>query len=410
MKITKIHINEYQQFKDFELDLTYPEGHEFAGQPLKKVCFIGQSGTGKTTLLGILKDFIVICKENRRTKYETSGEFQISFEIGHSTTNYPYVVAVRNKKIEHSDRKNVGFSISSQKTAYIYFPSDIKHDLDFKTNISQKKSNNSYIDLDAENIFGIWNDISNKIKDYQKKEADFRLQLTYEKNEDIWKKIDDWKSINKNPLEKISENFLSAILDNFNLKIEPEVKKTDNVDFIQIVPKNSKKIIPFERLSTGTKQIILSFIPLYHIDTRKSIILVDEPERSLFPDVQRNLIKYYTDLAPDAQFFFATHSPLIASQFEPCERVILQFDDDGYVRAKRGIAPEGDDPNDLLLKDFGIRTVLSDKGEAMWKEFIETRRQIEKETDEDKKTELINKYLQIGSDYNFAIYEKNFKK
>jgi ABC-type lipoprotein export system ATPase subunit len=38
--------------------LTYPEGHEKAGQPLDKVCFIGQSGTGKTSLLKIISKYL----------------------------------------------------------------------------------------------------------------------------------------------------------------------------------------------------------------------------------------------------------------------------------------------------------------------------------------------------------------
>ena len=57
MKINGIHINDFQQFKDFHLDLTYPKGHEKEGQPLDKICFIGQSGTGKTTLLNIIMEF-----------------------------------------------------------------------------------------------------------------------------------------------------------------------------------------------------------------------------------------------------------------------------------------------------------------------------------------------------------------
>ena len=56
MKVTELYIQEYNQFKDFRLDLTYPEGHPKAGQALEKVCFIGQSGTGKTSLIEILKE------------------------------------------------------------------------------------------------------------------------------------------------------------------------------------------------------------------------------------------------------------------------------------------------------------------------------------------------------------------
>ena len=51
MKITRIQIKDFHQFKDIDIDLTYPLGHKKAGQPLDKVCIIGQSGTGKTTLL-----------------------------------------------------------------------------------------------------------------------------------------------------------------------------------------------------------------------------------------------------------------------------------------------------------------------------------------------------------------------
>lgn len=54
MKISEIEIKDFHQFKDFSIDLTYPKGHAKEGQPLDKVCFIGQSGTGKTTLLELI--------------------------------------------------------------------------------------------------------------------------------------------------------------------------------------------------------------------------------------------------------------------------------------------------------------------------------------------------------------------
>ena len=61
MKITKIYLKEYLHFKnDLEIDLTYPVGHKKAGKPLEKVCFIGQSATGKTTLLNLIKFYLNI--------------------------------------------------------------------------------------------------------------------------------------------------------------------------------------------------------------------------------------------------------------------------------------------------------------------------------------------------------------
>jgi predicted ATPase len=73
----------------------------------------------------------------------------------------------------------------------------------------------------------------------------------------------------------------------------------------------------------------LTITPLFQLDTTDTIILVDEPERSLYPDIQTEIIDYYTELAPNAQFFFATHSPLIASTFEPWEIVELKFNEQG---------------------------------------------------------------------------------
>ena len=94
--------------------------------------------------------------------------------------------------------------------------------------------------------------------------------------------------------------------------------------------------------------------PLYELDTSESLILMDEPERSLFPDVQIDLITHYQKLAPKAQIMVATHSPFIAAAFEPEERFILEFDKDAAVRIRRGKSPIGDDPNDILTNDFNV--------------------------------------------------------
>ena len=57
MKVKELYIKKYHQFEDFHLNLTYPEGHKKARQSLDKVCFIGQSGTGKTSLLHLIRHF-----------------------------------------------------------------------------------------------------------------------------------------------------------------------------------------------------------------------------------------------------------------------------------------------------------------------------------------------------------------
>ena len=84
-------------------------------------------------------------------------------------------------------------------------------------------------------------------------------------------------------------------------------------------------------LSTGTKQILYSALPLYLLKPENTIILFDEPERSLYPDMQRMIIDFYSSLTKDSQFFYATHSPIIASSFEPWEIIELKLDENGHV-------------------------------------------------------------------------------
>ena len=53
MKISKLHIEQYKHLENLEFDFTYQTGKR-KGQPLDKICFIGQSATGKTNLLELL--------------------------------------------------------------------------------------------------------------------------------------------------------------------------------------------------------------------------------------------------------------------------------------------------------------------------------------------------------------------
>ena len=56
MKLKSLHIDSYRHLENLDFDFTYPEGHEKAGKPLEKICIIGQSATGKTSLLELIRD------------------------------------------------------------------------------------------------------------------------------------------------------------------------------------------------------------------------------------------------------------------------------------------------------------------------------------------------------------------
>lgn len=84
MKIARIELKDFNQFKHVTLDLTYPRGHEKAGEPLDKVCIIGQSGTGKTSLLRLIKWFVSRDNnigENVRLPVPAGGRVDMDFNV-----------------------------------------------------------------------------------------------------------------------------------------------------------------------------------------------------------------------------------------------------------------------------------------------------------------------------------------
>lgn len=183
-------------------------------------------------------------------------------------------------------------------------------------------------------------------------------------------------------------------------KIQLEVDIVNTKNIIPLKHKITGENIPIKNISTGTKQLLLTALPLFKLDTRDSIILIDEPERSLYPDMQMDLMDFYKNLAPEAQFIIATHSPFIAASFEPDERFILYFDNEGKIAVRRGSSPIGDDPNDMLKNDFGVN-YYNKHGEEAYQKYINLKQEVANETDPKRKKELLLETVKLGDTYNF---------
>lgn len=108
MKITGIEIGDYRQFKNIKFDFTYPKGHPKEGQPLEKVCFIGQSGTGKTTLLNVIWDFFQVLNDGHQL---SANRFSIP-SVSHYET-FKASISVHAKIFDHE----VSFGTQSLRSA-----------------------------------------------------------------------------------------------------------------------------------------------------------------------------------------------------------------------------------------------------------------------------------------------------
>lgn len=425
MKLKKLKINSHYHLKDLEFDFTYPKGHSKAGRPLDKICFIGQSATGKTNIIHLISEAILyllrveivnnksVWHRNNYSKTLENGTLEIVFE-GKNLILSENSIFYNGREFTFDD--STGGSITNlvhnvkNQNKILYFDSNYVSNANlkyFNTNpleIVFEKRKINYTDLD-EFIFGenssdiylikLLESFLDYRQKYDSKVRELLLKGYVSDLEKFNKEFKDWQNENPSPIEGFSEKF-NSLLQKLNLEIDKV-----NVDYpIPFKNKNSDEVIPVNGLSTGTKALLLYMLPLYQIDTEKSIVLIDEPERSLYPDMQMELMDFYREVSPSAQFIIATHSPFIAASFEPEERFILYFDDNGNVKVKRGISPIGDDPNDILKNDFNI-DYINDFGKAAFEKYLALKNKINSEKDLGKKEDLISKYEELGDKYNF---------
>jgi len=358
MKITSLEIKNYKQFTDLKLDLIYPKGHDKEGQPLDKICIIGQSGTGKTNLLKIIKN-----------KYNNS-EIKIKFLKNKISTDediYLFEVDKNKPHIETFEMKKISFEDKKRLDEYRRLKSELEleelkqdtknlkfdnlniitnmlnpHELTLQEKIHKVNENIS----DIEDIYFTkkkrkmdnksWKILRKRINNYDIEKGKYSKKIsnkmvydeTYTKEEFI-ADMKKWEEENENILEKIADDINSIII-KFNLELKID-ENTNSYEELIIKDLSNGNIIEYDDVSTGTKNLLSTFIPLKSYNPKNSIILIDEPENSFYPNIQRELTDLYMNVGENNQLIIATHSPLIASSFEPWEVVELKFDKNNQI-------------------------------------------------------------------------------
>lgn len=433
MKVNKIHIKDFHQFKNLEIDLTYPKGHPEAGQPLKKVCFIGQSGTGKTKILETIgglthnvDSFVTKYDFKENISFASIKNFDLSYKQSISKKDgkgYTVIdtmhkgVEIENDPFNEIDKEY----IKKVKPNLIHYPAELKYEFNEEMpEVSFKER--EVIDFSIENATAIWKLVLTDIQKYHEDELKLRQEISRvveDNRNDVkaikkaLKALEDLQKSNFNPIKDIAEKYLNPILEKLHLRVKTkfDFQRKEDIGFIKIEDFNGNEI-PYGLWSTGTKQIVLSALPLYLLKPNNTIILFDEPERSLYPDLQRIIVSYYQSLTTECQFFFSTHSPIIASTFEPWEIIELKFNSEGYVyqdlyySGERHVDNYNISPNyltyDLILsKVFDLRETYPAIRDEKITEVLMLRNQLEKLRKENKLKSkegvaLTNRYLKLA--------------
>jgi len=460
MKITKIKLNSYLHFKKgLEIALTYPEGHQKAGQPLDRVCLLGQSGTGKTTLLHLIKYFAceglafnrtgiddgAFVKDGVELSYRIDGKDCSKSSAGDQQFQHFDCADVSNPKAVDayvkSWKETINYLLQQSTPLLISFPFSLVKP-DDSVSAEDAKSLNEETgeleiildsrrvwDFDSSTISLVWNIVFSRVEQYRKEfrekmaEHFSKMREETEHAVEIMKDFKAWEESHPNPLKELADGCLADLLKNFHLEVETDLLKYQNDSLpnrkqikVIIRSKTSGLEIPYKFLSTGTKQVLLTAIPLFYLHPKNSLILFDQPETSLYPNIQYMLPEIYQKSAGDTnQYFFATHSPIVASAFDPWEVVELEFQDDGSVKRKEYFHGESRTVNSydivpkLLRWDSSYRILFDVEEEGnegrrkALMELASLEGRIKGSPDGEEKTRLIQDYKSLAKKLDWQI-------
>jgi ABC-type taurine transport system ATPase subunit len=454
MKICSIRIKDYHQFQDTYIDFRNPS----TNQPANKICFIGRNGTGKSTLLALINDFL-----RSAPNFSNIPFLSVRIENG----NEEFVVFSSNiirktiffkKEIDSivdwfenltsdTNPRIIQDKINSQYRIFVYSGEE----LNFVKNASSLSDNssdlliyspsettlNSYLQvndvpnanlnaaLQLFNTFPYYHIVSDetvgefwKMLIFLLKKRENDRELFENKKENLNKTkaqlISEFEKDNPRILDRIAQIW-NKVLDKAGLEFDVEnasnpIQLNDNLKaYIKLKASNQR--IQYNQLSTGIRNFIFRVGHIYALffnrEVDRGFLLIDEPENSLFPDFLFDLVETYQELVinekgkNNTQLFLATHNPIIAAQFEPHERVVLEWTEEGTVEALRGVSPAGDDPNDVLTNDFKLSNLMGAEGQKMWNEYLSLREKLRHLKNEEEKIKVMQKINSIGNAYNF---------
>ena len=294
MKIKKIEIKNNKILKDISIDF------EKNGKIIDTIVVAGSNGSGKTTFLESIWNYffdIALYKTDIMEKINITLENKFEDSIKNQIINELYFLS----SYKENDRKKYQAILSSFETLpkLIYIPTEI--------NFSEVKTEttNFYREYSFFNIVDF-----NMIKDIPSYIVS-RIIYMLGQNENLTM-LDARKKVT----EEINGIFNILELD---VKLKGISKDGKNMPIFE----NSQgEEFDINELSSGEKQLFLRTLSIKMLEPEDSIILIDEPELSLHPKWQQQIIKVYQNIGKNNQIIVATHSPHILGSV-PSENIII---------------------------------------------------------------------------------------
>jgi energy-coupling factor transporter ATP-binding protein EcfA2 len=408
LKIRRIHLRGFQQFADTVLDFTNPE----TGEVADRVCFIGRNGTGKSTILRLLDDWL-----NHLPKPKLRKDYAVTLVLKRAAGDVAQVIwpgGGRTSWRLASGQTLVGVPTREEFAAQFASlplvelrPPDDTPDLIVVQRVDVVVNQGPDIQgvpaTTLSDALALMRDfpVRHEVSDAAVNEM-WRLLVFLVKRRESERQAFELlpENINKTKANLIAEfdaanrPVLEGLALLWNRILEPAglqfdvagatvpVQLNENLH-AYIRHKGTGDRIAYSALSTGIRNFLFRTGHLYLLYFNRTVergfVLIDEPEDSLFPDFLFELSAVWEEILGKSgtQLFVATHSPIVAAQFEPWQRVVLEWDGHGHVTAKHGRAPKGDDPNDVLRQDFDLPELMGPAGVQAWRRYLDLRDQVD---------------------------------
>lgn len=324
MKIRKLEIKNYKIFDEVMFDFTDKNGNT-----KDAIIIAGLNGTGKTTVLELIND---ILGGNIIKNIEKN--FEIFIELDFSGIGwYDKFLS----QIEYSQNEFLSeFSIKDNFLKIYYNHSNSK----LKTIIDFQKFAKIFNDLQKnlnEKVKGIYKYSNDKFKPKSKRDfSNFFQEVSFHTNKNDMKNLilkpinkQIYKNLNTPPKEIIDRELME--LNSIFKQIKFNSRLTNiEADELIFTSKNGHNI-KFEDLSSGEKQVCFAGFFLSKLNISNSMIVVDEPEDSLHPSWQNEILNFYKSVGTYNQIIIATHSPQIIASAKPEQVYLLKTEKDKIV-------------------------------------------------------------------------------
>lgn len=316
--IRRVCWNQDSSLSGLELDFTKPDGGIY-----NTIVFVGENGAGKTRILDSLSDFLN-CKDSfdfDSFEYEIDGETYYlkpnlsqpyrqhdRYKNGEKQiTTYFWKNNGYQKLMEDSeDIRSHGCAYSRARTSFETKPIDKSTNKVLDQESHMPDDNFDYTDV-KQTLIDVAEQDNAELSHMCK---ELYLNERTDNFKDEYSRFDESSRINR----------FSTAFNNFfdDLKFE-DVELTNGEK--QVLFEKSGKLVNIDNLSTGEKQIVFrgSYLLRNSHNLKDGIVLVDEPELSMHPKWQTNILRFYRNLftynkVQTTQIFIATHSEFVLKE------------------------------------------------------------------------------------------------